>query len=181
MAIYFKNGIKRFPNRKEIVLYYIQFNFINHSNMNSVRTNISLLQNGTYTNKLKFLIFKLSKDISNMKIKNENDDSSNYEKEQELINQKYRRLKYLIETSTKLYGQFWGIFATNVTNKLNVFKLHNLGQKLNIYLKEMNSLWDNELKSKKVELENELTVQLYSRFLKEILWNKKKVKKSAKN
>ena len=39
---------------------------------------------------------------------------------------------------------------------------------------EINNLWDNELKSKKVDLENKLTVQLYSTFLREILWNKKK-------
>ena len=180
MTIYFGNGMKRFPYSTEIVLYYIQFNFSNRSNLNSVRTNISLLQNGTNTDKLNFIIFMLSKDIRNMKSKNVNGDSSNYEQEHEILNQKYRRLKYLIENSTKLYGQFWGIFATNVTNNLNVFKLYNLGQKLNLYLKEINFLWDNELKTKKVDSENELVIQLYSRFLREILWNKKKSEEISK-
>ena len=180
MTIYFTNGMKRFPLSTEVVLYYIEFNFNNHSNLNSVRSNISLVQNRINTDKLNFIIFKLSKDIFNMKNKNINGDSSNYEQEHELLNQKYRRLKYLIENSTKLYGQFWGIFATNVTNNLNVFKLYNLGQKLNLYLKEINNLWDNELKSKKVDIENELTVQLYSRFLREILWNKKKSEEISK-
>ena len=180
MTIYFGNGMKHFPYSTEIVLYYIQFNFSNRSNLNSVRTNISLLQNGTNTDKLNFIIFMLSKDIRNMKSKNVNGDSSNYEQEHEILNQKYRRLKYLIENSTKLYGQFWGIFATNVTNNLNVFKLYNLGQKLNLYLKEINFLWDNELKTKKVDSENELVVQLYSRFLREILWNKKKSEEISK-
>ena len=38
----------------------------------------------------------------------------------------YETSKYLIENCTKLYGEFWGIFATNVTNNLNTFKLYNL-------------------------------------------------------
>ena len=172
MTIYFNTGIKKFPDSAELMLYYIQFNFINRSNLNAVRKNISLLQNNTNTNKIKFIIYILSKDIHNMKSKNVNGESSNYEQEHEILNQKYRRLKYLIENSTKLYGEFWGIFATNLTNNLNTFKLYNLGQKLNIYLKEINTLWDNELKSKKIE--NEAIIQLYSRFLKDILWNKKK-------
>ena len=41
------------------------------------------------------------------------------------------------ENSTKLYGEFWGIFATNVTNNLNTIKLYNLGEKLNKYLNEI--------------------------------------------
>jgi hypothetical protein len=149
--------------------------------MNSVRTNISLVQKCNNTDKINFLIFLLSKDIRNMKNNNIDGESSNYEQENEIINQKYRRMKYLIENSSKLYGEFWGIFATNITNNLNTFKLYNLGQKLNLYLKEINNLWDNELKSKKIDSENQLIVQLYSRFLREILWNKKRVKKSAKN
>ena len=77
-----------------------------------------------------------------------------------------RRLKFLIENSTKLYGEFWGIFATNITNNLNTFKLYNLGQKLNLYLKEIINLWDNELKSAKIDSENQVIILLYSRFLK---------------
>ena len=180
MIIYFENGIKKFPFCTEILLYYIHFNFINRSNLNSVRTNISLIQKRNNTKKTNFIIFILSKDIRNMKSKNINGDSANYEQEYELLNEKYRRLKYLIENSTKIYGQFWGIFATNVTKNLNVSKLYNLGQKLNVYLNEINNLWDNELKTKKAESENELVVQLYSRFLQEILWNKKKSEEVAK-
>ena len=174
MTIYFGQGIKKFPFSTELKLYNIEFNFSNRANLNSVKTNISILQNTPNTVGLKFIIYKLSKDIHNMKSENVNGDSSNYEQEHEILNQKYRRLKYLIENCTKLYGEFWGIFATNVTNNLNTFKLYNLGQKLNTYLNEINFLWDNELKTKKVDSENEMTLQLYSRFLKEILWNKKK-------
>ena len=67
-----------------------------------------------------------------------------------------------------------------MTNNLNTFKLYNLGQKLNIYLKEINNLWNNELKSKKLDSENQVIVLLYSRFLREILWNKKKSEEIGK-
>ena len=49
MTIYFADGKKRFPFSTEVALYYIQFNFSNRSNLNSVRSNISLLQNGANT------------------------------------------------------------------------------------------------------------------------------------
>ena len=180
MTIYFNSGMKRFPFSSKLILYNIHFNFTNRINMNSVRNNISLLQNSYNTNKTNFLLFMLSKDIRNMKSKDINGDSSDYEQEHEILNQKYRRLRYLIENSTKLYGEFWGIFATNLTNNLNTFKLYNLGQKLNLYLKEMDILWNNELKNKKVDSENQVIIQLYSQFLLEILWNKKKSEKISK-
>ena len=180
MTIYFGLGMKRFPFSTELILYNIQFNFSNRANLNAVRININTVQNNPNSDKLNFIIFMLAKDIRNMKSKNLNEDSSNYEQEHELLNQKYIRLKYLIENSTKLYGEFWGIFATNVTNNLNTFKLYNLGQKLNIFLKEINTLWDNELKTKKVQPENEVIIHLYSRFLREILWNKKKSEEVSK-
>ena len=132
-------------------MYYIDFNFSNRANLNSVKTNISLLENSPNTIALKFIIYKLSKDIQNMNSENENGDSSNYEQEHEILNQNYRRLKYLIETCTKLYGEFWTIFATNVTNNLKTSKLYKLGLKLNTCLKEINYLWDMELKTKKVD------------------------------
>ena len=180
MTIYFNSGMKRFPFSSKLILYNIHFNFTNRINMNSVRNNISLLQNSYNTHKTNFLLFMLSKDIRNMKSKDVNGDSSDYEQEHEILNQKYRRLRYLIENSTKLYGEFWGIFATNLTNNLNTIKLYNLGQKLNIYLKEMDILWNNELKNKKVDSENQVIIQLYSRFLLEILWNKKKSEEISK-
>ena len=172
MTIYFGLGMKLFPSCANILLYHIQFNISNKSNLNSVRNNISYLQNYCHTNQITFLIFILDKYIHDMKMKNTNGDSPAYEHELELLNQKYKRLKYLIENSSKLYGQFWGMFATNVTNSLNTFKLNNIGQQLNIYLKEINTLWDDELRTKKVPQENEAIVQIYSRFLREILWNK---------
>ena len=180
MTIFFNLGMKQYPFSTELVLYFIHFNFSNRTNLNSVRSNISLLQNGRNTNKINFIIYMLSKDIHNMKSKDINGDLSNYEQEHEILSQKYRRFKYLIENSTKLYGEFWGIFSTNVTNNLNTVKLYNLGQKLNIYLKEISNLWDNELKTKKIDSENQVIIQLYSIFLREILWNKKKSEEISK-
>ena len=53
-------------------------------------------------------------------------------------------------------------------------KLFNIGTKLNKTLKEINYLWENDLKYKKVELESQSIVLLYVYFLKEIIKNKKK-------
>jgi hypothetical protein len=108
------------------------------------------------------------------RIKNKFGDEGDAEQEIDAMAQKYQRLKFLIENSTKLYGEFWGIFATNVTNNLNTIKLYSLGEKLNKYLNEINDIWENQLKGKKIELENQSVAQLYSRFLKEILWDKKR-------
>ena len=59
--------------------------------------------------------------------------------------------------------------------------MHSLGEKLNIYLNEINNLWDNDLKNKKASNENQSIVQLYSKFLLEVLWDKKRVKKLIRN
>ena len=181
MTIYFNQGIKKFPFSSKLLLFFIQFNFSKRFNLNSVRTNIALVQKHNNTYIVDFIIYILSQDIKNMRIQiSDSNESNNLEQEMDALTQKYRRLKYLIENSTKLYGEFWGIFATNITNNLNTFKLYNLGQKLNLYLKEINHLWDNELKSKKIDSENQGIIQLYSRFLKEILWNKKKSEEITK-
>ena len=70
---------------------------------------------------------------------------------EDTIEQKYRRLKFLVETTTKLYGEFWGILATNLTNNLNLNKLFLIGNKLNKFLNEINTLWENDLKNKKID------------------------------
>ena len=181
MTVYFNNGMKKFPFSSELMLYFIQFNFSKRFNLNSVRTNITIVQKNSNTYMIDFIAYHLAQEIKNMRSQiSDSNESNNVEQEMDALTQKYRRLKYLIENSTKLYGEFWGIFATNITNNLNTFKLYNLGQKLNLYLKEISNLWDNELKSKKIDSENQGIIQLYSRFLKEILWNKKKSEEITK-
>ena len=54
--------------------------------------------------------------------------------ESNLGTQNYKRLKELISSSTKVYVEFWGIFATNITNNLNTIKLYKLGEKFVAYL-----------------------------------------------
>jgi len=83
-------------------------------------------------------------------------------------------MKKLISNITKLYSEFWGIFEAKVTNNLNLQKLYKLGERINLYLKELTNLWENDLKNKKLDFENEPVAQLYSMFLREILWDKKK-------
>lgn len=83
-------------------------------------------------------------------------------------------VKVLIESAAKLYGEFWGSLSTNLTNNLNLKKLFFVGNKLNQILNEINQLWENELKHKKIDLENQSIVQLYAYFIREILKNTKK-------
>ena len=181
MTIYFNQGMKKFPYSPKLMLYFIHFNFNKRFNLNSVRTNITVLQKHSNTYLVNFIVYFMSQEIKNMRNQiSDSNESNNVEQEIDALTQKYRRLKYLIENSTKLYGEFWGIFATNISNNLNIFKLYNLGQKLNLYLKEINNLWDNELKSKKIDSDNQSIIQLYARFLKEILWNKKKSEEITK-
>ena len=169
---YFTFGIKQFPESRELLIAYIQFNYSKKFNLNAVRTHLGKIQRLTNPIIQDFIIFSMEQDIK--RIKNKFGDEGDAEQEIDAMAQKYQRLKFLIENSTKLYGEFWGIFATNVTNNLNTIKLYSLGEKLNKYLNEINDIWENQLKGKKIELENQSVAQLYSRFLKEILWDKKR-------
>ena len=173
MTIFFNDVIKKFPNSILLRLYFINFNYQKKYNLNSVRANFEEIKKMKYSFKEEFLIYILGKEIIKMKIKDEN-DGTEFEKENIIIEQNYKQLKDLISNCTKLYGEFWGIFATNITNSLNSLKLYKLGEKLNLILKEINYLWENKLKNKKIDYENENNAQLYSRFLREILWDKKK-------
>ena len=175
MNTYFEKGVKRFPQSTLLLIYFIQFNYKQRCNLNSVRTNLAKLKKMEKNIHEEFVLFCIEQNVKKMKNKiNDNNDNNEQELEKELIEQKLQRLKFLIENSTKLYGEFWGIFATNITNNLNMLKLYTLGEKLNKYLKEINSIWDTDIKSKKIDLSQQGIIQLYSHFLKEILWNKKK-------
>ena len=132
--------------------------------------------------KEKFIIYCIEQNIKNisnnngLNFNNDKDDNS----QEDTTEQKYQKLRYLIVNSIKLYGEFWGIFSNNVTNNLNISKLYSLGEKLNVYLNEINNLWENELKNKKINNEYQNVVQLYSKFLLEILWDHKKSKEVHK-
>ena len=173
MTILFNNAIKNYPYNILIRLYYIHFNYYKKYNLNSVRANLKEIKKLKCTIKEEYVLYCLKQEIIKMKIKDVNDGSET-EKESIILEQNYRRLKDLISNCTKLYVEFWGIFSANITNNLNNLKIYKLGEKLNIYLKEINYLWENNLKNKKINSENENNAQLYSKFLREILWDQKK-------
>ena len=116
--------------------------------------------------------------ISEVSLNLDNNKDNDYK--EDITQQKYQKLKFLIENSIKLYGEFWGIFSTNVSSNINTTKLYSLGEKLNIYLSEINNLWDNELKNRKISNECQSIVQLYSKFLLEVIRKKKKSKEVYK-
>ena len=174
MNIYFNRGLKKYPRNISLLLTFIYFNFSKKFNLNSVKSNLFQLKKLKCTIKESFTIYCLEQNIK----KNDNDFDVNNESDKSsieiIISQKYQKLKYLIESSIKLFGEFWGFFSTNVSNSLNTKKLYSLGEKLNKHLNEINNLWENELKNKKINIEYQSTIQLYSKFLLEILWNKQK-------
>ena len=175
---FFNGGLKIYPNSFYLIILFMHFNYSKRFNLNSVRTNLMKLKKIQCSIKEKFIIYCIEQNMKNK----DNGYDFNLESDQDndsqvdLIEQKYQKLKYLIENSIKLYGEFWGIFTTNISSKINTNKLYSLGEKLNIYLNEMNNLWDNELKNKKIGNECQNIIQLYSKFLQEILWDQKKSK-----
>jgi len=179
MNIYFNKGLKLFPNNVQILILYIQFNYTKRFNLNIVKTNLILLNKLECNIKEKYVIYCMEQFIKNNNengndLKNNNDNDN--ETKVNIIEQKYQKLKFLIENSIKLYGEFWGIFSTIISTNLNTKKLYSLGEKLNIYLNEINDLWDNELKNQRISDECQSIVQLYSKFLLEVLWDSKKSK-----
>jgi len=184
MNTFFNNGLKLFPNNVQILILYIQFNYTKRYNLNIVKTNLILLKNLECNIKEKFIIYCMEQFIKNNNEngnnENDNDNDNGNKTKIDIVEQKYQKLKFLIENSIKLYGEFWGIFTTNVSTNLNTKKLYSLGEKLNIYLNEINNLWDNELKNKTISDDCQSIVQLYSKFLLEVLWDQKKSKEVNK-
>ena len=182
MNIFFNHGLKLYPRNFELLILYINFNYTKKFNLNSVKSNLLVLKKLKCSMKEKFIIYCMEQNIKN--INNNNGLNFNDDKDDnsqvDTTEQKYQKLRYLIVNSIKLYGEFWGIFSNNVTNNLNTSKLYSLGEKLNIYLSEINNLWENELKNKKINNEYQNVVQLYSKFLLEILWDHKKSKEVHK-
>ena len=175
MNIFFNNGLKLYPRNFELLILFINFNYTKKFNLNSVKSNLFALKKLKCSVKEQFIIYCMEQNIKN--INSSNGLNFNNDKDD---NSKYQKLRYLIVNSIKLYGEFWGIFSNNVTNNLNTGKLYSLGEKLNAYLSEINNLWENELKNMKINNEYQSVVQLYSKFLLEILWDHKKSKEVHK-
>ncbi len=179
MSYHFNNIIKNYPKNSMIRIDNIHFNFRKQYNLNSVRINLSELKKLKVNFQEEFIIYCLEKEIKAMDSKIAENGLNGALYDTELIEQKYLKLKFLIENTTKLYVEFWNIFAGNTTN-LNINKLNTLGSKINNYLNEINSIWEKDLKNRNGDYEYQGVVLLYSKFMKEILWNKKKSEEISK-
>ena len=174
MSSIFNNSMKAFPNNILIKIYCVQFYYDHSYNLSSIKPIYDDMKslNASYLNQ--YVIYCQNIYINNMKIIADNKNEEQEQTDKLILEQKFLQIKNFISNATKIYAEFWGIFESKVTNNLNTQKLYKLGEKLNIYLKKMNNLWDNELKNKKLSCENEPIAQLYALFLKEILWDKKR-------
>ena len=179
--IFFNKAFKKFPNDVTLLMLSIEFNYSKKFNLNSVKTNMLQLKRVECTIKERYITYCMEQNMKNnnefnLNINNDQDNDSQID----ITGQKYQKLKYLIENSIKLYAEFWGIFATNITNNINTNKLYTLGGKINKYLNEINNLWENYLKNRRISNDYQNIVQLYSKFLLEILLNKNKSKEVSK-
>ena len=170
--ILYVKAIKQFPDSQAILLNFLKFNY-------EKKYNLSISK--VYLEKIERFKNSLSEDYVIFFIKKCQSTTINEEGEEIIINEedtpqhKINRFKQLMDTSTKLYGEFWGILATNLTHNLNLNKLFRIGDRINKYLKEMETLW-NDLKDKKLGQELQNILQLYSTFMISILQNQEKSK-----
>ena len=179
MTHHFNKIIKHYPKNSMIRIDNIHFNFTKQYNLNSVRTNLAELKKLKVNLHEEFIIYCLDKEIKAMDSKIAENGATGAVYDTEMTEQKYLKLKYLIENTTKLYVEFWNIFAGNTAN-LNITKLNTLGSKINNYLNEINTIWEKDLKNRNGDYEYQGVVLLYAKFMKEILWNKKKSEEISK-
>ena len=178
---FFIRGLKFFPNNFNILILFIDFNFRNKFNLNISKAYLTQLKKLNFGIKDKYIIYCLEQIIKNnnkIDLNIDNEKQNNIQIDSTEL--KYQKLKYLIENSLKYFSEFWGIFSTNISSKINTGKLYKIGEKLNIYLNEMNNLWENELKNKCISIECQNIAQLYSKFLLEVIWDQKKSKEISK-
>ena len=168
--ILYVQAIKQFPDSQAILLNFLKFNYEKKYNLSNAKIYLEKIERFKNSIREDYVIFFIKKSQSTI---------INEEGEEVIINEedtpqhKINRFKILIDTSTKLYGEFWGILATNLTHNLNLNKLFRIGHRINKYLKEMEKLW-NGLKNKKFGQELQNILQLYSTFVKNILQNTEK-------
>ena len=163
--IMFMNGLKFFPKNHLLMIHYVHFNISKKYNMNSAKIFLNQIENMELKLKEKYIVFTIKEGINFMN--NENDETF-----KEKISFKFKRLKFLIEETTKIFSDFWGILSTNLTSNLNLTKIFFLGKKLNSYLKEIQEINEQDIKNKKIDVEFHSILQLYSVFLQKILFKK---------
>ena len=176
MNILFNEAIKKFPDSQLILMTFVQFNFDKKYNLNAAKMYLSKLERFKNTLTEDYILFFIKKSVAMIGSKYGEDEMVRIE---DTPQHKFKRFKLLIDAATKLYGEFWGNLATNLTNNLNLNKLFYVGNKLNDYLHELTLLWE-EFKNKKLEPEQQNIVQLYCLFLREIIKNRAKADEIAK-
>ena len=165
--ILYVQAIKQFPDSQAILLNFLKFNYEKKYNLSKAKIYLEKIERFKNSIREDYVIFFIKKNQSTI---------INEEGEEVIINEedtpqhKINRFKVLIDTSTKLYGELWGILATNLTHNLNLNKLFRIGHRINKYLREMDKLW-SDLKDKKLGQELQNILQLYSTFMKNILQN----------
>ena len=168
--ILYVQAIKQFPDSQAILLNFLKFNYEKKYNLSNAKIYLEKIERFKNSISEDYVIFFIKKNQSTI---------INEEGEEVIINEedtpkhKINRFKILIDTSTKLYGELWGILATNLTHNLNLNKLFRIGHRINKYLKEMDKLW-KDLKDKKLGQELQNILQLYLTFMKNILQNQEK-------
>ena len=161
----FMNGLKFFPKNHSLMIHYVHFNISKKYNLNSAKIFLNQIDNMELKLKEKYIVFTIKWGINFMN--NENDETF-----KEKISFKFKRLKFLIEETTKIFSDFWGILSTYLTSNLNLTKIFFLGKKLNSYLKEIKEIYEQDIKNKKIDIEFHSILQLYSIFLQKILFKK---------
>jgi len=119
MTIYFNTAIKKFPSNKLLKLHYIQFNYDNKYNLNSMNAVFEEVKKMKSDLIEEYTIYCAEKEIIKYKYKiREMNEGAELEEESLIIEQNYKKLRKYIVDITKLYVEFWGIFANNITNNL---------------------------------------------------------------
>ncbi len=167
----FSKGLRYYPSSYRIKIEYIKFNLSLKFNMNNAKILIGQIEESDKTISEEYIFYTIKENMNTMYVSNLNDREDENDVSDGELNMKFKRLKNLIEEITKLFNDFWGCLGTNLSMNLNN-KIFILGKKLNSLLKEIHTLWDKDLKNRKIDPNTQSIAQLYAFFLKKILRNK---------
>ena len=166
----FSTGLRYYPTSHRIKIEYVKFNLSLKFNVNNAKMLISQIEESDKSITEEYIFYTIKETMNSMYVSH----SNNHEEETEIsdgeLNMKFKKLKNLIEETTKLFNDFWGNLGTNLS--MNLAKIFILGKKLNSLLKDIQNLWDKDLKNTKIEPNTQSIAQLYAFFLKKILRNK---------
>ena len=142
---YFSTGLRYYPTSHRIKIEYVKFHLSLKFNMNNAKMLIGQIEEREKSITEEYIFYTIKETMNTMYISN----SINHDEETEIldgeINMKFKRLKNLIEETTKLFNDFWGNLGTNLS--MNLSKIFILGKKLNSLLKDIQILWDKDLKN----------------------------------